>query len=182
MCTSQEPTSIIVNIVTRYWTLKRLCTITLSIITRRNPNNWRTIQIVLKGVLHYKIYILNLNCFTSSLFCFSGNDRALLTKYITKEAGVFYCTECGQTATKRYNLLNHVENIHFAGTYQYCCQMCSKILNTKQALYDHSKQCQKMKWLVEKNTFEIKYCCCLLEFLFLKFVFQGKIESFWHNI
>jgi len=69
-----------------------------------------------------------------------GNDRSVLTKYITKEdpdSALFKCTICGHVNALKTNVLNHVESIHFPDTFLYSCHVCGKTTKSKQSLYKH---------------------------------------------
>jgi len=71
----------------------------------------------------------------------AGNDRSILLRYIVKEVtgdGThFKCSLCGKTGAQKNNVVNHVENIHFPGTFQYVCHVCSRPMMTKKALDNH---------------------------------------------
>jgi len=69
------------------------------------------------------------------------NDRSILLKYVEKEVleegSLFKCTLCGKTGAQKNNVVNHVENIHFPGTFQYICPVCNRPMITKKALDNH---------------------------------------------
>jgi len=69
------------------------------------------------------------------------NDRSILLKYVEKEVleegSLFKCTLCGKTGAQKNNVVNHVENIHFPGTFQYICPVCHRPMITKKALDNH---------------------------------------------
>ena len=73
-----------------------------------------------------------------------GTDRSLLLKYVVrnmKSAGSgedqFQCGVCGKTGGRKDSILNHVETIHFPGTFDYKCRVCTKSLPTKKSLDNH---------------------------------------------
>ena len=80
---------------------------------------------------------------------FAGNDRNILLKYITKIVNkngaedMWKCDICGKTGARKDNVHNHVENIHFPGTFEYKCQICSKEMPTKKALNNHIQRNHK---------------------------------------
>jgi len=49
----------------------------------------------------------------------------------------FICALCNQSGLNRRDLRNHVESIHFPGTFTYSCDICDKELKTKKALNNH---------------------------------------------
>ncbi|XP_023339282.1 protein tramtrack, beta isoform isoform X9 [Eurytemora carolleeae] len=49
----------------------------------------------------------------------------------------FVCTICGQSVNKKCNILNHIENVHFPGTYTYYCKFCEETFGKKNLLYKH---------------------------------------------
>ena len=73
--------------------------------------------------------------------CVAGNDRSILLKYVEREllveGSLFKCTLCGKSGAQKNNVVNHVENIHFPGTFQYICPVCNKPMITKKALDNH---------------------------------------------
>jgi DNA-directed RNA polymerase subunit RPC12/RpoP len=74
----------------------------------------------------------------------AGKDRNMLLKYITKTVNkngsgedLYKCDICGKEGARKDNVHNHVENIHFPGTFEYKCHICSKSTPTKKALNNH---------------------------------------------
>ena len=77
-------------------------------------------------------------------------DRNALQKYISKTVNpdgrpdeIFKCDICGKTSTRKDNLLNHVENIHFPGTFDYKCHICTLPMATRTALNNHIQRNHK---------------------------------------
>ena len=83
-----------------------------------------------------------------SVFSLAGpyerqKDRNLAFEtYVTKEQLpglpiMFRCTLCGKSMAQKRNALNHVENIHFPGSFIHQCTSCGKELKSKEALNNH---------------------------------------------
>merc|ERR1712179_717030 len=55
-----------------------------------------------------------------------GNDRSSLLQYITQHleggSASFQCTLCGKINGQKNNIMNHVESIHFPGSFTYECK------------------------------------------------------------
>ena len=87
--------------------------------------------------------------FTTNMFAISGQeDRNILQTYIIRPEGGasgFQCSICGKNMALKHNLLNHVENIHFPGTFMYKCHICLKELKSKESLNNHHKSAHKMQ-------------------------------------
>ena len=70
-------------------------------------------------------------------------DRNLaFENYVTKEQLpglpiMFRCSLCGKSMAQKRNALNHVENIHFPGSFIHQCSTCGKELKSKEALNNH---------------------------------------------
>ena len=79
----------------------------------------------------------------------AGNDRSILLNYVTRESvekgSKFKCTMCGKTNSQKNNIVNHIEGIHFPGSFIYRCELCSKTMKTKNALYLHNSIFHKDK-------------------------------------
>ena len=50
---------------------------------------------------------------------------------------IFKCKLCGKTMGHKYNLLSHVESIHFPNTFLHECSLCERSFGTKKALDQH---------------------------------------------
>ena len=83
------------------------------------------------------------------LLCSGITDRDSLLKYITQNsvgAGAsFQCTLCGKTNGQKNNIMNHVESIHFPGSFTYHCNLCDKTVKTKSALNLHNARYHNKK-------------------------------------
>ena len=63
-----------------------------------------------------------------------------LLSYCTKtsDTNKWACAVCGQFShSRRYLVRNHVESKHFPASFEYHCEICHKICNTKKALEVH---------------------------------------------
>ena len=67
----------------------------------------------------------------------SATELRRLEKEVLEEGSLFKCTLCGKTGAQKNNVVNHVENIHFPGTFQYICPVCHRPMITKKALDNH---------------------------------------------
>ena len=75
-----------------------------------------------------------------------GNKgRSSLLKYVKQNSVIvsgagarFQCTLCGHTNAQKNNIVNHVANIHFPGSFTYKCHLCNKIVKTRNSLYLHN--------------------------------------------
>jgi len=84
-----------------------------------------------------------------------GNGRNILLKYVkrtfNKEGNAedqFKCEICGKIGSRKDNVLNHVENNHFPGTFDYKCKVCTKPMATKKSLENHMYRNHKEMSLV----------------------------------
>ena len=70
---------------------------------------------------------------------FLGPDLSVLEQYIETDplSGNYVCKSCGKSDTRKGNLKNHVEAIHFAGHFIYSCSVCGKTFNGKNNLAKH---------------------------------------------
>ena len=63
-----------------------------------------------------------------------------LLSYCTKtsDTNKWACAVCGQFShSRRYLVRNHVESKHFPASFEYHCEICHKICNTKKGLEVH---------------------------------------------
>ena len=71
----------------------------------------------------------------------SEPDRSILHEYIKKEIingkSVSVCTMCGKSNSQKWNIINHVESVHFPNMFTYSCKYCGKTYNAKNSLYVH---------------------------------------------
>ena len=91
----------------------------------------------------------------------SGDSRDVLHEYIRKCENKFMCFLCEFSSTNRVHVLNHVESVHFPGSYKYQCDYCPKVLNTKNAKNVHMSRFHK-KWdilLAFSSVFRRKQKC-----------------------
>jgi len=68
-----------------------------------------------------------------------GPDLSVLEQNIETDplSGHYVCKSCGKSDTRKGNLKNHVEAIHFAGHFIYSCNDCGKTFNGKNNLAKH---------------------------------------------
>jgi len=66
--------------------------------------------------------------------------------YIARDGPVRICTLCGLFKNKTItNVRCHIESKHFPGIFNYTCQICAKVCNSKTAFRDHSQSCKKQQ-------------------------------------
>ena len=73
----------------------------------------------------------------------SGDSRDVLHEYIRKSDNKFQCFLCEFSSTNRVHVLNHVESVHFPGSFKYQCDYCHKVLKTKNAKNVHMSKFHK---------------------------------------
>merc|ERR1719244_1515488 len=74
--------------------------------------------------------------------------------YIGKDGAYKVCTLCGKFRNKTItNVRCHVESKHFPGTFQYNCEICSKICTSKTSLRDHMLACKKQHMQYDQNMY-----------------------------
>ena len=62
----------------------------------------------------------------------------MLVQYIRRtEDNRSECTLCGQSNALRSNVLNHVESVHFPGSFLYTCHLCDKQFTSKNSRNVH---------------------------------------------
>ena len=66
-------------------------------------------------------------------------DQFIVKSSVADATGRKYsCGICGKVSHKsRSNIRNHIESRHFPGRFQYACEHCPKMVNTKTALFVH---------------------------------------------
>ena len=70
---------------------------------------------------------------------FSGLEaREVLAEYLKQnEDNQYECTICGAKNRLRPNVLNHVESVHFPGSFLYDCHICGKQFSSKNSRNVH---------------------------------------------
>ena len=58
---------------------------------------------------------------------------------------IYNCKLCGKTMAHKYNLLSHVESIHFPNTFLHQCSLCERSYGTKKALDQHVLNHRRLK-------------------------------------
>jgi len=77
-----------------------------------------------------------------------GFTRETLLEYIEKVydddgRAKFRCSICGTINGQRSHSENHVENIHFPGSFVYTCKHCDMMFNLRNKLYKHVNSAHK---------------------------------------
>ena len=78
----------------------------------------------------------------------AGQDRQMLQNYIEKvttdDGDVkFKCTMCGSLSSQKPHAINHVENIHFPGCFEYNCKYCGTSFDKRNQYYKHVASCKQ---------------------------------------
>ena len=93
----------------------------------------------------------------------SGDSRDVLHEYIRKCENKFMCFLCEFPSTNRVHVLNHVESVHFPGSYKYQCDYCPKEFPSKSQVEFHMKKMNDQKKLYSCNkmncSFVAYYLC-----------------------
>jgi len=72
-----------------------------------------------------------------------GNREMINSCYQKTQDNAFQCLMCMKTCARRDNIINHIENIHYPGTYE--CPQCSKVFNSQNTLHVHIGRNHKQK-------------------------------------
>ena len=72
----------------------------------------------------------------------------MLQQYIEKvengvNQGKYRCGICGKINGQKIHTQNHIESIHFPGTFQYDCKHCGMTFTGRNKLYIHVNQVHK---------------------------------------
>jgi len=62
---------------------------------------------------------------------------AYIDKFVEEGKTKFRCTICGTVNGQRAHSENHIENIHFPGSFTYTCKYCDETFNLRNKLYKH---------------------------------------------
>ena len=68
-----------------------------------------------------------------------GDPAEVLKQYVhhnTKDK-VYLCTICHKTNAQKFNIMRHIENIHFPDAFVYTCKYCLKQFSNKNKMYMH---------------------------------------------
>jgi len=75
--------------------------------------------------------------------------REFMQDYVKKRMEgtqtINYCTICGKSNSKRYNVLNHVESAHFPNMFEYPCQYCGHVFKSQNSYKVHLSTSHKNK-------------------------------------
>jgi len=72
-----------------------------------------------------------------------GRERSFkLGGYYTKihsgaDLGKYKCSPCGHLSKTSYSMLDHLESRHFPGMFEYSCDSCDKVFDTRKKYYNH---------------------------------------------
>ena len=71
--------------------------------------------------------------------------RSKLGGYYTKiDSGIapskYKCNICGHLSKDSNHMLDHLEGKHFPGMFEYACDSCAKVFDTKQKFYHHRRK------------------------------------------
>jgi len=71
-----------------------------------------------------------------------GSDRNFLAQYVVKIVegegrGKYRCSICGKVNGQKVHTENHVESIHFPGSFEYPCKHCDQTFSGRNKLYMH---------------------------------------------
>ena len=74
---------------------------------------------------------------------------SLLQQFIEKitegnDKGKYKCTMCGKINGQKIHTQNHIESIHFPGTFEYNCKHCDLSFSGRNKLYIHVNQMHKV--------------------------------------
>jgi len=78
----------------------------------------------------------------------SQGSKTMLQQYIAKveegaSKGKYQCTICGKMSGQKIHTMNHIESIHFPGTFEYKCKYCAMIFNGRNMMYMHINKIHK---------------------------------------
>ena len=122
----------------------------------------------------------------------------MLQQFIEKvtdgiDRGKYKCGICGKINGQKIHTQNHIESIHFPGTFEYNCKHCSLTFTGRNKLYIHVNQVHKglkywtclcdimlmWKWFPLSRTYLIKPIFLLLgQFADPSDLFQFVVETF----
>ena len=76
-----------------------------------------------------------------------GKLREFASNYLleTLDKGggtIFVCSVCKHQCRKRSLAENHIESIHFPGTFVYACKYCGLQLPTRKKYFNHTTSCK----------------------------------------
>ena len=56
------------------------------------------------------------------------------------QRGSYKCNECGKVSISKKDSLRHIEAVHYPGTYQYPCDHCDDVLDSKSKFWTHMRK------------------------------------------
>ena len=77
-----------------------------------------------------------------------AGDRALLQQHIVRLAegehrGKWQCSICGKVNGQKIHTENHIESIHFPGTFEHKCKYCGLSFAGRNMMYMHINKTHK---------------------------------------
>jgi uncharacterized C2H2 Zn-finger protein len=66
-----------------------------------------------------------------------------IEKFVEEGKAKFRCSLCGAVNGQRAHSENHVENIHFPGSFTYSCKYCHQTFSLRNKLYKHVNSAHK---------------------------------------
>jgi len=79
-----------------------------------------------------------------------SKGRDFMQEYVKKRTEgnqtINYCTLCGKSNSKRYNVLNHVESAHFPNMFEYSCEYCGNVFKSQNSYKVHLSTTHKNKY------------------------------------
>ena len=83
-----------------------------------------------------------MKCFDLGNFSGVGRDE-FFSQYIGRHSkGQYYCLECSKSYLQKVQVENHLESVHFPGTFYYACRYCNQSFPTRKKMYNHSSACR----------------------------------------
>ena len=80
-------------------------------------------------------------------FKLSGNRESLLQFIEQVQEGVnkgkYQCTMCGKVSGQKIHTINHLESIHFPGTFEHKCKYCDTVFHSRNLMYMHINKVHK---------------------------------------
>jgi len=65
--------------------------------------------------------------------------------------GQFKCKICGHVNSRKFNVMMHVENVHFPGMVEYSCVQCERKFNSRCKYYNHARHHSNKKSDLDQN-------------------------------
>ena len=74
-----------------------------------------------------------------------GRPDEILKKYavLNTKTRQFECTVCQKSSSRKDNLINHIESIHFPNYFVYSCEYCEKTFSSRNNMAVHKSNYHK---------------------------------------